>query len=500
MEEKLQRLKELLREVYGLRRAAALLWWDQATKMPPGGASGRGEQLATLGRLAHERFTSPEVGELLEELGPHAAKMPYGSDEAALVRVTRRIYERETRKPAELVARLARHTSESYAAWLRARPANDFEAVVPHLQRSLDLGRELAGLYEHEHSADPLIAEADYGMTAATVREVFSELREGLVPLVAEMTERPPVDESCLLQSFPEDEQLAFAEEVVACFGYDFKRGRQDLTAHPFAVKVSWGDVRITTRIKPGDLRDPLFSTLHEAGHGMYEQGVDPALEWTPLDRGTSAGMHESQSRLWENIVGRSRECWEFFYPRLLGRFPDQLGDVSPDEFYRAINKVERSLIRTDADEVTYSLHVILRFDFELAMLEGKLEVRELPEAWRERMKADLGIAPPDDRDGVLQDAHWFDGIVGGQFQGYALGNIMGAQLYAAALDAHPQIPQEISRGEFGTLHGWLKENVYRHGSKYTADEILQRVTGSSIKVGPYLEYLRSKYARIYDL
>jgi len=501
LEEKLRRLREILREVYALRRSAALLWWDQATKMPPGGAAGRGEQLATLGRLAHERFTSEEVGELLEALAPVAKEMPYDSDEAALIRVTKRLYERETRKPAEFVARLARHTSESYAVWRRARPENDFVAVAPYLERSLELGRELAGFYEHEHIADPLIAESDYGMNTKRVRKLFSELREALVPLVAEITEKPPVDDSCLLKELPAQEQLAFAAEMVSHFGYDFSSGRQDLTAHPFAVKVSTPqDVRITTRIRPGDLRDPLFSTLHEAGHGMYEQGIDQNLAWTPLDRGASAGLHESQSRLWENVVGRSRECWEHFLPRLKERFPGHFDGVSLEEFHRAINKVERSLIRTDADEVTYNLHVILRFDFEVAMLEGDLEVRDLPEAWRGRMREDLGIEPPDDRDGVLQDAHWYDGIVGGKFQGYSLGNIMGAQLYAAALEAHPEVPEEISRGNFGTLHGWLKENVYRHGSKYTSEEILEHATGSGITTEPYLEYLRGKYTEIYDL
>lgn len=281
-------------------------------------------------------------------------------------------------------------------------------------------------------------------------------------------------------------------------FGYDFGRGRQDLTAHPFAAKLSTGDVRITTRIKRGDLRNPLFSTLHEAGHGMYEQGISEEFGGTPLSRGTSMGVHESQSRLWENLVGRSRPFWEYFYPRLQKIFPARLGSVEAEDFYRAINKVERSLVRTDADEVTYNLHVILRFDFELEMLEGNLEVRDLPEAWRERMKEDLGLAPPDDRDGVLQDSHWFNGAIGGRFQGYTLGNIMSAQFYGAALEAHPEIPSEMRDGEFGALHNWLSENIYRHGKKYTAAEIIQRATGSPITVGPYTDYLRSKYEELY--
>lgn len=501
MGSKLEEIKERLGEVYDLRYAASLLGWDEATYMPPGGEVARGRQLATLRRLAHERFTDPAVGQLLERLRSYEEDLPHDSDDAALIRVTRREYEREMRKPPEFVARLAEHASASYHAWTRARPNNDFATMRPYLEKTLDLSRELSSFFpEREHVADPLIAEADPGMNASSVNAVFSELREKLVPLVHEISRRPVVDNSCLRQPFSEAEQLTFAEEVVKRFGYDFARGRQDLTAHPFVAKLSWGDVRITTRFKDNDLSKPLFTTMHEAGHGMYEQGVSRKFDGTTLGEGTSHGVHESQSRLWENIVGRSRPFWKFFYPRLQERFPEQLGSVTLDTFHRAINKVEPSLIRTDADEVTYDLHVILRFDFELALLEGSLEVRDLPEAWRERIKNDLGVVPPDDRDGVLQDAHWYDGTIGGMFQGYTLGNIMSAQFYRAALEAHPEIPEEISSGEFGTLLSWLTDNIYRHGSKYEAPEILDRTTGSPLNVGPYINYLRSKYEELYDL
>jgi carboxypeptidase Taq len=287
---------------------------------------------------------------------------------------------------------------------------------------------------------------------------------------------------------------------VIKRFGYDFNRGRQDKTHHPYMTKFSLGDVRITTRVKQSDLGEALFSTMHEAGHAMYEQGIQRAYEGTPLGGGTSAGMHESQSRLWENFVGRSRSFWKFFHPKLQGVFPEQLGTVSLDKFYRAINKVQRSLIRTDADEVTYNLHVMLRFDFELQMLEGKLAVRDLPEAWHERYQADLGVSAADDRDGVLQDTHWYSGIIGGAFQGYTLGNIFNAQFYEAALKAHPQIIEEMERGEFGTLHGWLKDNIYQHGSKFTASEIVQRVTGGPMSIEPYTRYLWTKYQPLYNL
>ncbi len=495
----MKKLREKLGEVYDLRNAVALLWWDQATYMPPEGAAARGRQLSTLQRLAHEKFTDPTVGDLLENLRTYEGELPYDSDESALIRVTRREYEREIRKPSRFVAEFSAHASESHNAWSRARPENDFAAMRPYLEKTLDLSRQLAGFFPgYDHIADPLIAESDYGMTAASVKTVFSELREHLVPLVQQITEQPPVDDSCLRQPFGVAEQLDFSKEVIQRFGYDFRRGRQDLTAHPFMTKFSWGDVRITTRVKENDLRDPLFSTLHEAGHGLYEQGIVRELEGTPLGQGTSEGLHESQSRLWKNLVGRSRPMWRFFYPRLQNIFPDQLGSVPLEEFYRAINKVERSLIRTDADEATYDLHVIMRFDFELDLLEGKLEVRDLPDAWRERMESDLGVVPPDDRDGVLQDIHWYDGTVGGMFQGYTLGNIMGAQFHGAALREHPGIPEEIGAGEFGTLLAWLRENIYCHGAKYTTNEVLERATGSTLSVEPYVEYLRSKFGEIY--
>ena len=369
------------------------------------------------------------------------------------------------------------------------------------MEKTLELSQQLSAYYPGaEHIIDPLIAEADYGMKASTIKPLFSQLRKELVPMVQAISEQPPADNSCLLQHFPEEKQEAFGLEVIRHFGYDFERGRQDRTHHPFMTKFSLGDVRITTRFNENDLSDALFSTMHESGHAMYEQGIDKKYEATPLAGGTSSGVHESQSRLWENIVGRSRDFWAHFYPQLQEVFPEQLGSVTLDTFYRAINKVQRSLIRTEADEVTYNLHVIIRFDLEMALLEGKLAIRDLPEAWRERYKTDLGITPPDDRDGVLQDVHWFFGVIGGAFQGYTLGNIMSAQFFDAALKAHPEIHPEIRKGQFHTLHGWLKENIYRHGSKFTAAELMERVTGGPISIEPYIRYLRTKYGELYQL
>jgi carboxypeptidase Taq len=501
MKEKLQELKTRLQEVNDLNSTNAVLGWDQATYMPPGGSAARGRQMATLARLAHEKFTDAAIGKLLDELQPQTEQLSYDSDEASLIRVTRRAYDRATKIPAEFMARFFAHNAASYDAWTKARPANDFAAVQPYLEKTLDYSRELANYFPgYEHIADPLIDASDYGMKAASVRAVFGQLREQLVPLVQAITAQAPLDDSCLRQRYPEARQLAFGEAVIKRLGYDFTRGRQDKTHHPFCTTFALGDVRITTRVKEDDFGDSFFSTVHESGHAMYEQGIAQTLEGTPLAGGTSAGVHESQSRLWENLVGRSRGFWEYYYPKLQRKFGKQLKSVPLETFYRAVNKVQRSLIRTDADEVTYNLHVIIRFDLELAMLAGQLAIRDLPEAWHARYQSDLGVRAPDDRDGVLQDVHWFFGAIGGMFQGYTLGNIMSAQFFAKALAAHPDLPTQIAAGKFKTLHGWLKKHIYQPGSKYTADELLQRLTGGGLAVGPYIQYLRTKYGELYAL
>ncbi len=501
MESKLQELKNRLQEINDLNSASAVLNWDQSTYMPPGGAAARGQQMATLGRIAHEKFTDVAIGRLLDALQPYAESLPYDHDDAALIRVTRRNYERATKVPAILLAAVYAHGAATYQKWTTARPANDFTAVAADLEKTIDFSRQIANCFPgYDHIADPLIDFSDQGMKAETVRALFAELRAELVPLAQAITAQEPADDSCLKQPFPEAQQLAFGQEIIRAYGYDFHRGRQDKTHHPFMTKFSLGDVRITTRVKENDLSEALFSTLHEAGHALYEQGIDMAYEGTPLANGTSSGIHESQSRLWENQVGRSRAFWEHYYPQLQAAFPHQLQQVSVDTFYRAVNKVQRSLIRTDADEVTYNLHVMIRFDLELDLLDGKLAVKELPDVWHGRYQSDLGLRAPDDRDGVLQDVHWFAGTVGGAFQGYTLGNIMSALFYSQALKTHPTIPAEIGRGEFGTLHRWLKENIYRHGSKFTANELVERVTGGPLTIAPYMHYLRTKFGDLYAL
>jgi len=502
-ETKLAELKRRLLEISDLAAARSVLRWDQATYMPSGGAHARARQSATLSRLAHEKSVDAALGKLLDDLASYAAGLPYDSDEASLIRVARRDFEKAIKLPSAYVARASELGSAAYDAWTRARPANDFAAMLPFLERAVDLSREYAGFFApYQHVADPLIDAAEEGMTTASVRSLFAELRSALIPLVRAIADQPIPGDDCLHGSFSEPMQLDFSLSVVKRFGYDTDRGRLDKTHHPFCAKFSAGDVRITTRIDEKHFGDALFSTMHEAGHALYEQGVAAALEGMPLGSGTSAGVHESQSRLWENVVGRSRAFWEHFFPVLRNTFPDQFRRIGLETFYRAINKVQRSLIRTDADEITYNVHIMMRFDLEVELLEGHLRVKDIPEAWRARMQADLGVAPSDDRDGCLQDVHWYGGTgtVGGAFQSYTIGNILSAQFYAAAIKTHPDIPREIAKGEFGTLHGWLREHLYQHGRKFQPTEVVMQATGGPMSTTPYLSYLRAKYGELYRL
>ena len=497
---KLRELRARLLEIRDLGWAGAVLSWDQATYMPVAGAPARARQLALLSRLEHERMTDPALGRLLAALAPYADE--HDDDDARLIAVARRDFEKAIKVPASYVERANALGSASYSAWRNARPNNDFASMRPYLEKSLELTREYVEFFApYQHMADPLIDDVDEGLTCATIRALFDELRRELVPLVASICNQPPADASCLHAEFAERPQLEFGLKVATDFGYDLKRGRLDTTPHPFCTKFSDADIRITTRAYANELSQGLFSTLHETGHALYEQGIAHELAGTPLGRGTSMGVHESQSRLWENVVGRSRNFWQHYYPKLQQEFPEQLGKTSPDTFYRAINKVERSLIRTDADEVTYNLHVILRFDLELELLEGKLAVKDLPQAWRARYERDLATTPPDDRDGCLQDVHWYSGGgIGGAFHSYAIGNILAAQFHAAALRAHPDIPNEIRAGEFTTLRQWLTENLYRHGRKFKPAEIVARATGEPMTIKPYMAYLRGKYGALYQL
>ena len=495
----LEELRLRLREISDLSAVSSVLHWDQTTFMPVGGALSRSRQLALLGRLSHERATDPELGALLNRLIPYAESLPPGHDDRALIEVAQRDYDLALRVPAEFSERAAGHMSKTYAAWVAARPRNDFAALKELLETTLVLSREYCEFFpDSDHIADPLIDAADHGMTVARIRPVFAELRTGLISLLDRISDSKQVDDGALRNHFPSAQQTKFSSTVIQAMGYDFDRGRLDPTAHPFMTRFAHGDVRITTRTNESFLGEHLFVTIHEAGHALYEQGTCADDDGTPLGSGTSSGMHESQSRLWENIVARSPEFWSYWYPELQTQFPEQLQNVQLHEFYNAINRVQPSLIRTDADEVTYNLHVMLRFELELDLLEGNISITDLPNTWNERYRTDLGVSVPDDRDGVLQDVHWYAGFIGGAFQGYTLGNIIGAQLFDAALRDTPEISAQIGRGEYQPLHDWLRKNIYRIGRRRTPDQLIADVTGGPLDAKPLLNRLQTKFSNIY--
>lgn len=498
MEAQLEYLRSLLARVHDLNSAAAVLEWDQETYMPDGATEARAHQVATLRRLAHEYFTADEIGRLLEELEPEVAGLDAGTTEASLVRVTRRDYDLARKLPAELVAALAEAVALARQAWKSARELNRYAMFSPHLERLVELNiRKAEALGYEDHRYDALLDQYEPGMTTAALQRVFGDLRRRLVPIVLAIADRPQVDDALLHRHYDRDTQWSFGMSVLRDIGYDFERGRQDVSAHPFTTSFSITDVRLTTRLDEHFFSSAFFGTLHEAGHGLYEQGVDRALERTPLAEGTSLGMHESQSRLWENLVGRSRPFWEHYFPRLQAAFPDALGDADLDAFYRAINRVAPSLIRVEADEVTYNLHIMVRFELELAMVEERVPVTDLPELWNTRMEEYLGLRPDTNAVGILQDVHWSIGTLG-YFPTYTLGNLMSVQLFDQAHRDLADLDARIAEGRFDTLLEWLRDRVHRHGRTRTAGEILHDVTGAPLSADPWLAYIRRKYAEVY--
>jgi carboxypeptidase Taq len=501
MTERLGRLKEILGEVADLNRASAVLAWDQETYMPPGGIKTRAQQQSTLRRQAHVQFTSAEVGKLLDELAGEVATQPYDSDDASLVRVTRRDYDQACKLPPDLVAEIASAGSTARPVWQKARQESNFELFRPYLEKNVELNRRVADALGYEEDPyDALLDRTEPGLTTDQLESTFVELKKAIVPLVADIARHADaVDDSCLYRGFDPDTQVKYALEVVTKLGYDLNRGRQDLAAHPFTVSFGPGDVRITTRVSPGPFNDCLFGSIHESGHAMYNQGIGDNLDRTPLWSGASPGMHESQSRLWENLIGRSQPFWHYFFPSLRNTFPEPLKDVDANGLYRAINKSYPSLIRVEADEVTYNLHILIRFELETELLKGDLKVKDLPEAWNARVKSYLGITVPSDREGVLQDIHW-SGVSFAIFPGYTLGNLIGAQLMDKIRHDISDLDARIERGEFSTLLRWLQSNVYRHGRKFMPNELLERVTGKPLTPAPWISYVRRKFGALYGL
>ena len=484
----LERLKEILAEIADVSHAEHILDWDSRVSMPHAGAKARADVAATLAELAHSRFVSDEVGDLLDQLDGEADS---DSVEGALIRITRREWDRARRVPTDLAGELAQANGVGVAAWDEAKAVSDFSIFRPHLERQLELKhRYIACFPEIAEPYDVLLDEYEEGLTTAQVEHVFGRLKDELVEIVGrhrgESVEELP-------GPFPVTAQEEASRLVLAAFGWDPASWRLDETPHPFASKPGLGDIRLTTHTDEQDLTS-LFSTMHEFGHGVYEFDIDPAFARTPLGGGSSSALHESQSRTWENLVGRSAGFWRWFYPTLQGLFPERLGSVDEAAFVRSVSAVRPGLIRGDADEVTYGLHIILRFELERELLAGTVGVDELPDAWNSRMRDYLGVEVPDDAHGVLQDMHWSAGLFG-YFPTYQLGNVISVQIWRRAVAELGDLDEQFARGEFGQLRAWLRDQIYRHGSRYPAPELLRRVTGSEIDPEPYLEYLHTKFA-----
>ena len=490
VESALHDLRARLAEISDLSRAAGVLGWDQRVTMPSRGTEARAEQLSTLGRIAHERFTDDEIGRLLDRAELEVASLPYDADDRSLVRVTRRDWEKARRVPSELRAEMTLQGARGHHAWVEARRTSDFASFLPYLERNVELKRRYVECFEWSDSPyTPLLDDYEPGMLTTEVRDVFAALRPRLTELVASA---PDVDASFLAGGdFPPEAQQAFAERVIRTMGFDDDAWRLDPTAHPFCTSFSNRDVRLTTRYRPDDL-ESIWSTMHEAGHGLYAHGIPDALSRTPLGGAPSLGLNESQSRTWENLVGRSRPFWEHWYGPLQDTFP-ALHDIELDAFVRAINRAEPGLIRVDADETTYSLHIILRFELEQELLDGTVALADLPEVWNARMKEFLGVDVPDDARGVLQDVHWSGGGIG-YFPTYALGNVISLQIWEVVRRALPDLDEQIASGDLRTLSDWLRDNLYSLGRKLTPKETIERLTGSpTIEPEPYLAYLGDK-------
>jgi carboxypeptidase Taq len=493
-------LLELCGEIYDLGRARALSAWDERTQMPPRGAESRAEQLATLTRLRHQRLSSDELGRLLDRAEGEVSGLEYDSFEASLVRVTRREWDKARRVPAELRAEIARVTSHSETAWESAKRESDFPGFLPHLEHVLLLTRRYLECFEYEHPYDPLLDDYEPGMKTDEIRPVLAELRDGLRPLLDGIASRADaVDDSPLYGDFPLEAQGRLAREVLVGLPLEPGAWRLDETTHPFATGIAISDLRITTRFDPSYIGAALWAVIHEAGHAMYQNGIDPRLARTPLCRSVSLGFDESQSRMWENWIGRGRGYLSRIRPLLAELFPECLGEVDAEALYRASNRVRPSLIRMEADEVTYNLHIVLRFELELDLIEERLAPADLPEAWNARMQEYLGVDVPDDAHGVLQDVHWAGGAFG-YFPTYSLGNVIAGQLWEAAGSELGDLDAMLAADEGPALRDWLRERLYRHGGTLLPAEMVQRACGGPLDTGPLLAQLRSKFGEIYGL
>jgi carboxypeptidase Taq len=507
----LEQLHALDRECCLLEKTAAALQWDQETNLPPEGVEDRAEQLALIEGLANERAADPKIGRLLEDLGS-GTENPSGDEalppaERDFCRTLRRRYDRAAKLPPGFAASAARAASLAQAAWVKARRGNDFASFVPWLGTVIDFARMRAEYWGFTGGAvyDGLLDIYEPGITAGEIARLFGPLRERLSALLkgirAKTAACPEIEGDCsfLNQPYDTEQQARYSRSLMESLGFDFRRGRLDTSAHPFTTTLGFNDVRITTRYIENSVLSAVFSTIHESGHAFYEMDINPDLRGTCLAEGVSMGIHESQSRLWENVFGRSRAFWEYQFPRLKTFFPEQLKNVTVDAFYRAVNRAGPSLIRIEADELSYSLHIILRFELERRLFSGDLEAEGLPQAWRHSMKEFLGIEPETDAEGVLQDVHWSMGSFG-YFPSYALGNLYGLQFLKKLRQDLPDYEGGIERGSFTAIRQWLRENIYTWGRRLDPADLLFKVTGEKLSISPFMEYIETKYTDLYGL
>jgi carboxypeptidase Taq len=504
MSERLYALKERMGQLSDLGHAASLAHWDQQTMMPPRGGTARADSLSTLSRISHELFVDDETGRLLDGAAAELDGVDPDSDDARLITLVRRQWEKARRVPADLAAELTRAASVGQEAWVTAREQSDFASFAPYLEHNFELARRYvdchAGFDGFESGYDVLLDDYEPRMHTSAVAALFDELRAELVPLIASVTSTAdPVDDSPLYTRFPIDGQRQLVDHVVAMMGFDGQAWRIDDTVHPFATRIGGGDVRITTRWDESYWATSLYGAMHECGHGLYEAGIPASLDRSPLGSAESLGMHESQSRLWENMVGRGRAFCGVLAPRIAGLAGDGFADLDADALYRAVNRVKPSLIRIESDEATYALHIVLRFELEQALIDGQLAVRDLPEAWNARFAELFGVEVPDDAHGVLQDVHWSAGLVG-YFPTYALGNLIAGQLWELAHTELSDLEGQIADGELGSLRDWLGQRVHRYGAKFTTTELLAREVGGPISVAPFTRYLKAKLGDVYGI
>jgi carboxypeptidase Taq len=491
-------LRRHMAQIDDLATAAELLDWDQTTKMPPDGAGHRAEVAATVESIRHERLISSTTERLLEAVASELDSCDPDSDDARIVRQTRRRYEKASRVPTELAEQMARSAAQGHEIWVKARATNDFKSFAPHLQSHLELVHRYIGCFDRfDNDYDVLLDDFDPGLTVPQVNRLFDELKQELTPLIARLRDLQ-VDASIKHVHFPIDGQRRLVREVVGWMGFSEQSWRLDDTAHPFASPIGQGDTRITNRYEEDYFPCALYGGMHECGHGLYDSGVAPELSRTPVGHLSSLTVHESQSRLWENMVGRSREFCGLLAPRLQELSGGSLAGLDSAVLFRAVNEVEPSLIRIEADETTYALHVVVRFEIEQQLIAGRLEVDELPDAWNSRMHDYLGVEVPSDTLGVLQDVHWSAGLFG-YFPTYALGTLIAAQLWERAGSDIPELQAQIAAGQLSPLREWLREHVHRHGSKFDSTELLERTLGTGIEVQPFVRYLKTKLSEVYD-